>query len=224
MGPITRCASAGGKEFDVEHLTLTSGAERISAQGFISPDANQPPLKLDVANFDLASLTSIIGQRLGGRLNMQATVSGIYNELAINSTLAVDSLVYQGTPIGQVAGRGDWDNPSGQLRVNLDVARQQQRVLTVTGYLAPGSATQQLNLTGELNDAPLVLAQPFLESILQKLGGTGRGQLAAWRLVQCPYLAGAVDVTDGHFTFGYLGTTYTLCGPHQLHYHYHWLC
>ena len=200
--------SQGGREFDVEHLTLTSGAERLSAQGFISPDAQRPPLQLDVANFDLASLTSVIGQRLGGRLNMQATVSGIYNELAINSTLAVDSLVYQGTPIGQVAGRGDWDNPSGQLRVNLDVARQQQRVLTVTGYLAPGSATQQLNLTGELNDAPLVLAQPFLASILQNLGGTGRGRLQLGGLFSAPTLAGTVDVTDGRFTFGYLGTTY----------------
>ena len=200
--------SQGGREFDVEHLTLTSGKERLSAQGFISPDAHRPPLKLDVANFDLASLTSVIGQRLGGRLHMQATVSGIYNELAINSTLAVDSLVYQGTPIGQVAGRGDWDNPSGQLRVNLDVARQQQRVLTVTGYLAPGSATQQFNLTGELNDAPLVLAQPFLASILQNLGGTGRGRLQLGGLFSAPTLAGAVDVTDGRFTFGYLGTTY----------------
>ncbi len=200
--------SKGGKEFDVKNFTLTSGAEHISAQGFISPDAHQPPLKLDVANFDLASLTSVIGQRLGGRLNMQATVSGIYNQLAINSTLAVDSLVYQGTPIGQVAGRGDWDNPSGQLRVNLDVARQQQRVLTVTGYLAPGSATQQFNLTGELNDAPVVLAQPFLESILQNLGGTGRGSLQLGGLFSAPTLAGTVDVADGRFTFGYLGTTY----------------
>jgi len=200
--------SGGGKEFDIQNFTLTNGNERISAQGIISPDARRPPLKLDVANFDLSSLTSVIGQRLGGRLNMQAAVSGVYNQLAINSTLAVDSLVYEGTPIGQVAGRGDWDNPSGQLRVNLDVARQQQRVLTVTGYLAPRSATQQLNLTGELNDAPVVLAQPFLGSILQNLGGTGRGQLQLGGMFSAPTLAGAVDITDGRFTFGYLGTTY----------------
>ena len=139
---------------------------------------------------------------------MQAAVSGIYNQLAISSTLAVDSLVYEGTPIGQVAGRGDWDNPSSQLRLNLDVARQQQRVLTVTGYLAPRSTTQQLNLVGELNDAPIVLAQPFLGSILQNLGGTGRGQLQLGGMFSAPTLAGAVDVTDGRFTFGYLGTTY----------------
>ncbi len=197
-----------GRVLDIQNFTLTSGQERLSAQGIVSPDAGQPPLKLDIANLDLTSLNSVINQRLGGRLNMQATVSGVYNQLAINSTLAVDSLVYEGTPIGQVAGRGDWDNPSGQLRVNLDVARQQQRVLTVTGYLAPRSNTQQFNLVGELNDAPVVLAQPFLGSILQNLGGTGRGRLQLGGLFSAPTIAGAVDVKDGRFTFGYLGTTY----------------
>jgi hypothetical protein len=150
-----------GKRLDIQNFVLSNGNQRLSAQGVISPDPQQPPLQLDIANFDLGTLNSVTGQRLGGRLNMQATVSGIYNDLAINSTLAVDSLVYEGVPIGQVAGRGDWDNPSSQLRVNLDVARQQQRVLSVTGYLAPRSATQQFNLTGRLDNAPVVLAQPF---------------------------------------------------------------
>ncbi|GAB3636985.1 hypothetical protein GCM10027422_25750 [Hymenobacter arcticus] len=197
-----------GKVLDIQNFSLTSGRERLSAQGIISPDAGQPPLKLDIANLDLASLNSVINQRLGGRLNMQATVSGVYNQLAVNSTLAVDSLVYEGTPIGQVAGRGEWDNPSGQLRVNLDVARQQQRVLTVTGYLAPRSNTQQFNLVGELNDAPVVLAQPFLGSILQNLGGTGQGRLQLGGMFSAPTITGSVDVKDGRFTFGYLGTTY----------------
>jgi hypothetical protein len=198
-----------GKQFDIQNFVLSNGSQRLSAQGFISTDPQKPPLELDIANFDIATLNSVIGQRLGGRLNMKASVSGIYNNLAINSTLAVDSLVYEGVAIGQVAGRGDWDNPSSQLRLNLDVVRQQQRVLTVTGYVAPKSTTQQFNLTGKLNDAPVVLAQPFLAGILDKLGGTGQGELMLTGLFSAPNLTGAVDVQNGRFTFGYLGTTYT---------------
>ena len=198
-----------GKVYDIQNFTLSNGNEKLSAQGVISPNPKEPPLLVDIANFDLTSLNSVINQQLGGRLNLKASVSGIYNELAVNSTLAVDSLVYEGTPIGQVAGRGDWDNPSGQLRLNLDVARQQQRVLTETGYLAPGSSSQQFNLTGELNDAPVVLAQPFLTGILDNLSGTGRGSLHLGGLFSAPTLAGGVDVKDGRFTFSYLNTTYT---------------
>ncbi len=197
-----------GRQIDLQNFVLSNGAQRLSAQGSISRDASQPPLRLDVENFDLASLSSVLGQRLGGRLNAQAAVSGIYNELAISSTVAVDSLVYEGVVIGQLAGRGDWDNPSGHLQLSLDVARQQQRVLSVAGYLAP-KAQQQFNLVGTLTDAPLVLAQPFLGGILQKLGGSGRGELRLGGRFSAPTLAGAVDVRNGRFTFGYLGTTYT---------------
>ena len=151
-----------GRQFDVKNLTFSNGRQLVGAQGFISTDATKPPLQLTVKDFELASIRSLTGQNLAGRVNAQGTVSGVYGPLTIGSALSVDSLRYDGTLIGQVAGRGDWDTQAGKLRVNLDVARGQQSVLTVRGDIAPGSATQQLNLTGTLNDAPIVLAQPFL--------------------------------------------------------------
>ena len=122
----------------------------MSAQGFISPDATKPPLQLQIKDFELASLKTLTGQNLAGRLNAQGMVSGIYGPLTIASTLGVDSLKYDNTLIGQVAGRTDWDNAAGKLRTNLDVARAGQSVLTVLGDIAPQSKTNQLNLTGTL--------------------------------------------------------------------------
>ena len=198
-----------GREFDIKNLTLSNGEQFVAAQGFISPDASKPPLQLQVKDFELATLTSLTGQRLAGRVNAQGSVSGVYGPLTISSTLGVDSLRYDGTLIGQVAGRGDWDNAAGKLRVNLDVARGGQSVLTVLGDLAPKDPTNQFNLTGTLNDAPIVLAQPFLGSLFKNLGGTGRGELRLTGLFGAPNLTGAVDVSNGRLTFGYLGTTYT---------------
>ena len=199
-----------GRAFDVKNLTLSNGAQFISAQGFISPDAGKPPLQLIIRDFQLATLNGLaIGQKLGGRLNATGTVRGVYGPLALSTSLAVDTLTYQGTLIGQVKGMGTWDDRLGRLGVDLDVARAGQSVLTVGGYLAPGSAEQQLNLTGTLNDAPVVLAQPFLGSLMRDLGGTGRGSLWLTGKFAAPNLVGAVDVSNGRFTFGYLGTTYT---------------
>ena len=198
-----------GREYDVKNLTFSNGEQFVGAQGFITPNAGKPPLQLQVKDFELATLNTLTGQRLGGRVNAQGTVSGIYGPLTINSTLGVDSLTYDGTLIGQVAGHGDWDNAASKLRVNLDVARAGQSVLTVLGDIAPRDNVNQLNLTGTLNDAPIVLAQPFLGSIMQNLGGTGKGELRLTGLFGAPNLLGAVDVSNGRFTFGYLGTTYT---------------
>ena len=198
-----------GREFNVENLTLSNGPQFISAQGFISADATKPPLQLQVKDFELATLSSVTNQRLTGRLNAEGTVSGIYGPLTIDNSLSVDSLTYDGTLIGQVAGRSNWDNRSGQLRVNLDVARAGQSVLKVGGYIAPGSDTQQLSLTGTLNDAPIILAQPFLGTLLRNLSGTGRGELRLSGRFDGMNLTGDVDVHKGRFTFGYLGTTYS---------------
>nr|WP_235727149.1 translocation/assembly module TamB domain-containing protein [Hymenobacter siberiensis] len=91
----------------------------------------------------------------------------------------------------------------------MDVARAGQSVLTVLGEIAPRDQTNQFNLTGTLNDAPIVLAQPFLGSLFKNLGGTGRGELRLTGLFGAPNLLGYVDVSNGRLTFGYLGTTYT---------------
>ncbi|MFD1468236.1 translocation/assembly module TamB domain-containing protein [Hymenobacter caeli] len=199
-----------GRAYDVKNLTLSNGPQFIGAQGFISSDASKPPLKLLVRDFQLATLNGLsTGQKLGGRLNAEGSVSGVYGPLAFETKLTVDTLAYQGTLIGQVKGTGAWDNRTGRLGVDLDIARAGQSVLTVGGYLAPGSAEQQLNLTGTLNDAPVVLAQPFLGSLLRDLGGTGRGALWLTGKFAAPNLVGDVDVKNGRFTFGYLGTTYT---------------
>ncbi|GAB3576211.1 translocation/assembly module TamB domain-containing protein [Hymenobacter daeguensis] len=198
-----------GREFDIKNLTFSNGEQFVGAQGFISPDASKPPLELQLKDFELATLNPLTGQRLGGRVNAQGTVSGIYGPLAINSTLGVDSLTYDGTLIGQVAGHGDWDNAAGKLRVNLDIARSNQLVLNVFGDISPNDPTNQLNLTGKLNDAPIVLAQPFLGSIFKNLGGTGQGELRLTGRFDSPNLLGLVDVSNGRLTFGYLGTTYT---------------
>ena len=199
-----------GRSYDIKNLTLSNGPQVIGAQGFISTDAAKPPLKLTVRNFQLATLSSLTGgQRLRGRLNAESTVSDVYGPLALSTALTVDTLTYQGTLIGQAKGTGAWDNRLGRLGVDLDVSRAGQSVLTVGGYLAPGSADQQLNLTGTLNDAPVVLAQPFLGTLMRDLGGTGRGSLWLTGKFAAPNLVGDVDVTNGRFTFGYLGTTYT---------------
>ncbi|MBT9391577.1 translocation/assembly module TamB [Hymenobacter sp. NST-14] len=201
--------SGGGREFDFQNVTLSNGNQSISAQGFLSEDANKP-LALTVKDFELATLNGLTGgQQFAGRVNALGTISGVFGPLVINSTLRVDSLQMDDVLIGNVQGRGDWDNATDRLGVNLEVEREARRVLAVTGYLAPGSQTQQLNLTGVLEQAPVRLAQPFLSSLFKDISGTGVGTLRLGGRFSAPVLTGNIDVTDGRMTFIYLGTTYT---------------
>ncbi|OWP64398.1 hypothetical protein CDA63_03200 [Hymenobacter amundsenii] len=201
--------SGGGREFDFQNVTLSNGQQSISAQGFLSENPNKP-LALTVTDFELATLNGLTGsQKFGGRVNALGTISGVFGPLVINSTLKVDSLKMDNVLIGDVQGRGDWDNSTDRLNVNLDVTRDARQVLAVTGYIAPGSETQQLNLTGVLSRAPIKIAQPFLGTLFRDVSGTGVGTLRVGGRFSAPVLTGNIDVSDGRLTFIYLGTTYT---------------
>ncbi|WP_055562391.1 translocation/assembly module TamB domain-containing protein [Hymenobacter sp. AT01-02] len=201
--------SGGGKEFDFQNVTLSNGNQSISAQGFISQDDNKP-LALTVKDFELTTLSSLTGgQKFAGRVNALGTISGVYGQLVVNSTLRVDSLQMDNVLIGNVQGRGDWDNTARRVAVNLDVERDKKRVVAVTGTYTPGAETQQLNLMGVLDQAPVKLAEPFLSTLFRDLGGTAVGTLRLTGKLNAPVLTGNIDVTDGQLTFIYLGTTYT---------------
>ncbi|SES99394.1 translocation/assembly module TamB domain-containing protein [Hymenobacter actinosclerus] len=201
--------SGGGRELDFQNVTLSNGEQSVSAQGFVSQNPTRP-LALTVTNFELATLNGLTGnQKFGGRVNALGTISGVYGPLVINSTLKVDSLTLDQTLIGDVQGRGDWDNTLDRLNVNLNVARDARRVLAVTGYIAPGSDTQQLNLNGVLEKTPIKLAEPFLNTLFKDVSGTGVGTLRVGGLFAAPVLTGNIDVSDGQLTFIYLNTTYT---------------
>ncbi|WP_324676536.1 translocation/assembly module TamB domain-containing protein [Hymenobacter sp. GOD-10R] len=199
--------SGKGKELDIKNLTISNGPQSVSAQGFISTDPAKQ-LQLTVKDFQLATLSALTTQNIKGRVNANGTVSGIYNTLEINNTLSVDSLKFDDVLIGNVTGKGDWDTPNNRLLVDLDVLRDAQRVVRVTGFYAPGLAAP-LDLTAMLDNAPIKLAEPLLRTLFRDMSGTAVGMLHLYGPLSAPNLVGNVDVTAGRLTFNYLGTTYT---------------
>jgi len=200
--------SGRGSEFDIQNLSLSNGAQSVSAQGFISADPGKQ-LKLAVKDFQLGTLSSLTTQNINGRVNAEGTVSGIYGGLEISSNLNVDSLTFDKTLIGDVRGQGNWRNGKNYLDVDLDVIRDQQRVVRLAGTFAPREKDQQLNLTAVLDNAPVKLAEPFLKTLFRDMGGTAVGTLRLTGRLAAPSLIGDIDVSDGKLTFTYLGTTYT---------------
>ncbi|TGE16286.1 translocation/assembly module TamB domain-containing protein [Hymenobacter elongatus] len=200
--------SGRGTEFDIQNLTLSNGAQSVSAQGFISNDPSKQ-LQLAVKDFELATLNALTTQNIGGRVNAAGTISGVYGPLKIASTLDVDSLAFDNVFIGNVRGSGEWNNRNSQLLVDLDVLRDRQRVVRVAGTYAPRAKEQQLNLTAVLDNAPVKLAEPLLNTLFDDMEGTAVGTLRLTGRLAAPNLVGNIDVADGKLTFRYLGTTYT---------------
>ncbi|HEX8350196.1 MAG TPA: translocation/assembly module TamB domain-containing protein, partial [Hymenobacter sp.] len=196
-----------GKEVDIRNLSLSNGPQSVSAQGFLSADPTKQ-LQLAVKDFELGTLSSLTTQKITGRVNAEGTISNLYGTPVINNTLSVDSLKFDNVLIGNVTGKGDWDNRNSQLLVDLDVLRDAQRVVRVTGTYSPRQ-TNQLDLNAMLSSAPVKLAEPLLRTLFRDMAGTAVGMLHLYGPVSAPNLVGNLDVTDGRLTVNYLGTTYT---------------
>ncbi|GAB3837835.1 translocation/assembly module TamB domain-containing protein [Hymenobacter jeollabukensis] len=201
--------AGGGHEITVPNFSLSNGRQQILATGEVSEDPTRT-LHLEVKDLELATLSPLTNQNMRGRVNATGDVRGVFGQLVSAARLTVDSLFFDNTLIGNVAGVANWDNTANRLGTNLSVVRDGQNVLSVAGTIAPtGAPEDQLNLTGVLNDAPIKLAEPFLAGVLTNLGGTGRGTLRLTGPFSAPSLRGTVDVTKGQLTFAYLNTTYT---------------
>ncbi|WP_460677246.1 translocation/assembly module TamB domain-containing protein [Hymenobacter coalescens] len=201
--------AGGGHEITVPNFSLSNGRQLILATGEVSEDPTRT-LHLEVKDLELGTLSQLTRQNMRGRVNATGDVRGVFGQLVSAARLTVDSLYFDNTLIGDVAGVANWDNQASRLGTNLSVTRDGQNVLSVAGTIAPtGPAQEQLNLTGALNDAPIKLAEPFLAGVLTNLGGTGRGTLRLTGPFSAPSLRGTVDVSKGQLTFAYLNTTYT---------------
>lgn len=199
--------SGQGTEIDITNLTLSSGPQSVSVAGFVSADPTKQ-LRLDVRDFEIGTLSSLTSQKITGRVNAEGTISGLYGPLVINNNLSIDSLQLDNVLIGNVVGKGDWDNEHNRLMIDLDVLRDAQRVVQVAGTFTP-SQENQLDLTAVLNEAPVKLAEPLLNTLFRDMGGTAKGTLRLTGPLAAPNLVGSLDVTNGRLTFIYLGTTYT---------------
>ncbi|MBG8555366.1 translocation/assembly module TamB domain-containing protein [Hymenobacter guriensis] len=200
--------SGGGREIDVQNLNLSNGSQSISAQGQLSQDPSKL-LRLAVQNFELGTLNQLTHQNITGRVNAVGDLRGVYGQLVASARLDVDSLVFDNVLIGDVAGVADWDNPAQLLRLSANVLRDQQRLVALSGTYKPSEAVDQLNVTAVLNDAPVKLAEPLLNTLFSNMGGLANGTLRLTGRLAAPNLIGTIDVTDGRLTFDYLGTTYT---------------
>lgn len=197
-----------GDEYTIRNLSVLNQNQLILASGKLSPDSVQS-LNLEARNFLLESLNPVLNTTLGGTLNGKLSVRDVYQTPIIESELLVRNLSYQKTPIGDVRGRGEWDQLSKRLNVNANVNRSGADILTLTGNYTPQRKTNPLALTANLNNADLSTLEPFTTGLFSNLGGTAAGAIRISGTPSAPVLIGEVAVRSGRGRFDYLKADFT---------------
>lgn len=197
-----------GRDINFQNFSVSHNNQVISVLGSVSEDPAEK-LSIFVTDFELQNLNPLLEQKVFGVLNADLHMSNVYKQLILSSQLKIDSFMLDEVLIGNVQGTSQWDNRLEKLGVNLDILRENMRVLAVTGFYNPYSNEQQLNLLASMTNAPFKLVEPFLKVVMHDLSGNMNGEVSILGRLNSPVLKGNVLVDQGRFTFTYLNTVYT---------------
>jgi translocation and assembly module TamB len=211
----------GNNRVEVNNLRLVSGDQRIEADGVVG--APNGTLRVKAENVDVGQLDQLaLGQqRLAGRLNANATITGEMSAPRVAGDFALTQGAFRTFTFESFAGKVDYAGRG----MNVDVRLQQnpQAWLTAKGYApltllrptppevddhvapAPGDA---IDLEVASSQIDLGLVQGFT-SYLTNVTGVLQANVKVSGSGYDPHLNGAIDVRGGAFEVPDLGTAYT---------------
>jgi autotransporter translocation and assembly factor TamB len=212
----------GNNRIVVDDIRLTNAEQRIEAQGAIGSASDT--LRVKAENVDVAQLDALAlgDQRLAGRLNANATVSGTTSAPRVAGDFALTNGAFRNFKFMSFAGKVDYAGRGMTVDVRLD--QDAQSWLTAKGFapttffqptpramegehVAPPSgesidiqvATSQINLGVVQGFIPYVTNVTGTLQANFKLTGSGYD----------PHVDGAVDINGGAFEVPELGTSFS---------------
>jgi len=212
LAPDNQISISNG-EFDFKSVTLYHDLQSITMNGVISPDSSKS-LLVEFNQFQVNNLNPILKHKIFGELNANVEFQDLYHQPLINSGLTITDFQLGKFLVGDVFGKSYWNYLEKYFDISLNVVRDRQQILGMTGTYTP-NADDQLNLLAQLNQANLYLVEPFVEKTFSNLQGQINGDITVGGSLKGPILNGSVQLSQAQFKVNYLNTTYDYQGQIQ---------
>jgi hypothetical protein len=212
----------GNNHVAVDGIRLVNGDQRIEAQGAIGSPADTLHVKAD--NVDVAQLDALMlaDQRLAGRLDANATVSGTTAAPRVAGDFTLSQGAFRNFKFMSFGGKVDYQGKGMTLDVRLD--QDAKSWLTAKGF-APVTLFQPtpkamegehttpalgeaINLEVASSQIDLGVVQGFT-SYVTNVTGTLQANFTITGSGYDPHVDGAIDIKGGSFAAPDLGTSFS---------------
>lgn len=194
-----------------ENFVLTSGFRMLEVQN-INPRVRATNLALrfhQIPLEDFPQLTRIGNWRLSGQINGSAELINVFNNLRINARLTAFRFGINEALIDQALFAIDYVPEKDELQINTRLSDANYDVV-VSGSYFPKRKSQQLDLTLQVNEAELALAEAlFFRELVSETSGRASGRLRLYGTLKAPLLTGKMDIAGLQTTVDYLKTRYS---------------
>ena len=209
-GNLIKIAPEG---LNIHEFLLREGGQGIS----IVSQSEEPnaPLKLSFQSFQLGELSQIIESDtalLRGSMNGTVELRNLGGTPGFTSDLTIDSIAYQGHPIGNIALRAD-NLVADKYEAKLTLSGADNSVEVNGSYFANKDA-DALDLHASIKKLTMQSIEPFTAGQLRKSTGYLSGTASITGPVAHPQINGDMAFTDAAFNVAYINNYISLKNDH----------
>ncbi|MCK5701233.1 MAG: translocation/assembly module TamB domain-containing protein, partial [Cyclobacteriaceae bacterium] len=135
-----------------------------------------------------------------------------FNQKEIDSRIKINEFSINEFLVGDIIAYSEFDNDSSLFDVNLNVNRDGEQTMLISGSINPIEKQEQLNLNATFTNANLNLIEPFFENFISDVAGKLNGNVTITGALAKPVIQGKGTTSNGEFTLDYLNTHYQLDG------------
>jgi len=206
--PSESLISIVGKNVTFSNVGLISGKQRLSLNGILSDDPDKSVV-LDIKNFRLGTLNTVLNTQIAGIMDGSAKVKDVYHSVVLDASFNIESLGYAQYEFGNFSGNSVWDQESSQLEIDAQLNKNAKPVLNLTGAYRPKLKTNTLNLKAVFSQIDFKAIEPFAEGLISDVSGKAQGTVMIKGVVDAPVLEGSLAVEKGRMKFDYLQSVFT---------------
>ncbi|MFD3003116.1 translocation/assembly module TamB domain-containing protein [Pontibacter toksunensis] len=191
-------------------LQHNNQAIALNSSGPVGPTA---PLNIGFDNVDIGYIMSTFqdpqDSLIAGTINGEATLNNIMSgTLSFTSDLAVTDLVYEGTPVGDLALEA---SSAGENRYNIDAKLTDNgNQVLVNGFVETQPNATLLNLDANIANLNISSLEGFTAGMVNQMDGKASGDLRITGTVENPDITGQLNFDQAQFNIAMFGSLFTL--------------
>lgn len=200
-----------GKTY-IKGFELFRDNQMLTVNGILSADP-EDELKIGFNKFKLTTfnpLTQALGINLKGQLNGDFSLASATKIPRIESSLQIDSLNFNNTPIGDLKLDADLDNATKLVNVKTSIRYLGSETLDIEGTYNANSDQENLDMEVTMRDNEIIIFEPFLKKLVSNLRGKVSAKLKVTGPVLSPRINGELSLKKAGMTVNYLKTPYRI--------------
>lgn len=200
---------------EINHLMLERDNQFLALNGVLSEDP-EDFLTINANELHVEEFSSLLGAgiKMKGNLDGTARLATPFTDIKVDGDMVLKDLFLEGQEIGDVHVSGIWLEQEQKIVLSGDLMYKNLQTFDFNGYVLPFKKDNNIDFDLEFQDMNLAFANAFMDpEVISDIAGSIKGVIHATGSIDDPFINGNLQLKNGGFKVGILGTHYNLSGP-----------